>query len=627
MSLTVVGNDHEQPNILWITIEDTSPHFIGCYGNSDARTPNIDKLASEGVRFTNAFATGAVCSSSRSTIITGMYTGQLGTGNHRSKYEIPEEIRGFPAFLKEAGYYTTNNKKKDYNIANVNAFVDDAWDESSDQAGWWGRDKDQPFFAVFNFMSSHQSRTMTNPWNWYEHSVLDKLGDENKIGTEDFDMPPFYRDTPGMRKYMSRVYNSLSYTDVQIGELLNRLREDGLMENTIVFFYADHGEGIPRGKCNPVALGYQVPFIVWSPEKYRHLLPWEDDSVTSELVSFIDLAPTVLSLAGIDKPKYMPGRAIMGESRENPPDFVYSSRDRIDESPGLARSVTDGRYMYTRVFMPHLPELKYQKYADVSDIVKQIRKDYQAGVLNSVQKLMLEERPRELLYDLDNDPWEINNLANSNEYEPVLQKMQKAVRNHVKAIADVHFLPESMMVNRSRGSNAYRIRENSDHNPLDRLYEVASLVGGYGHSSRQLQLFEDCDPAVRYWAAIGLKVNTPESLEREKFKVLLQDEEAPEVKIELAAMLYKEYKCETGFDVLKDMAMDDNLIIANQALQSILYIGDAASDFVDVAEMVLKKNENRRGGLSYEVSCGAEMILYLYDGQPLFYSNFQKWID
>jgi len=183
------------------------------------------------------------------------------------------------------------------------------------------------------------------------------------------------------------------------------------------------------------------------------------------------------------------------------------------------------------------------------------------------------------------------------------------------------------MVDRFRESDAYHIRENSEHNPLDRLYEAASLVGGDGHSTRQLELLEDSEPAVRYWAALWLKVNTRECFERKKMEGLLQDKNAPGVKIELAAMFYREYKSKMGFGVLKDMAMDDNLIIANQTLQSILYLGDAASDFVDVAELVLKKNENRRGGLSYEVSCGAEMILYLYDGQPLFYSNFQKWIQ
>ncbi|WP_158275588.1 sulfatase family protein [Marinilabilia rubra] len=615
-----------RPNILWITIEDTSPHFLGCYGNSDAKTPNIDELADKGVRFTRAFATGAVCSSSRSTIVTGLYTGQLGTGNHRSKYEIPKEIRGFPALLREAGYYTTNNKKLDYNIANMKPFVADAWNESSGQAGWWGRGKDQPFFAVFNFMSSHQSRTMTNPWNWYEHFVLEKLGEQNRIGPGEFEMPPFYRDTPEMRKYMSRVYNSLSYTDQQVGELLGRLKKDGLMENTIIFFYADHGEGIPRGKCNPVALGYRVPFIVWAPDKYRHLLPWKNDSVASELVSFVDLAPTVLSLGGLEKPEYMPGRAIMGDNRENSPELVYASRNRIDESPGLARSVTDGRFIYTRIFMPHLPELKYQKYADVSDIVKQIRLDYRKGHLNPIQSGMLEKRPIEVLYDLENDPWEINNLAQDARYESVLQKFRAALKSQIEDIKDVHFLPESVMLKRAEGSNIYRMRQNRELNPIKTLYSAASLVGREDSMKKQFELLKHPDAAVRYWASLGLKNQELPVESKKEIEEVLENENAPEVRIELSSILYNRWKCPKGFNVLSDMAVSENLIISNQALQAILYLSDF-SEFIPIAKKVLYLNKDRSGGLSYEVKCGAEMILFKSGNHPLNYAHFKKWMN
>ena len=248
----------EKPNILWITIEDTSPQFIGCYGNKNASTPNIDKLAKEGIRFTNAFSTGTVCSPSRSAIITGIPTYKMGTGNHRSNYTIPKYIKGFPYFLKQEGYYTSNNVKTDYNIANEKDFINESWDESSNKATWSGRkDKNQPFFSVFNYAASHQSRTMSMPFAWYKKYVWDYLPKEDRIEDDAFEMPPFYKDTPEMRKQFARVYNSIKLTDNRIGKLLKKLEDDGLTENTIIFFYADHGEGMPRGKTNGINYGYK----------------------------------------------------------------------------------------------------------------------------------------------------------------------------------------------------------------------------------------------------------------------------------------------------------------------------------------------------------------------------------
>ena len=271
-----------KPNILWITIEDTSPQFIGCYGNKNARTPVIDQLASEGIRFTNAFSTGTVCSPSRTAIITGIKTYMTGTGNHRSKYPIPEYIKGFPYYLQELGYYTTNNQKTDYNVANEKDFIKEAWHESSGDAGWWNRKSGQPFFSVFNFNESHQSRTMTMTYEWYTENVLDHLSQEERISENEFEMPPFYLDSPEMRKQFARVYNSIKLTDNRIDELLKRLEKDNLKDSTIIFFFADHGEGMPRGKTNGINYGYRVPFVIWFPEMYKHLSPWGTGGIVTD---------------------------------------------------------------------------------------------------------------------------------------------------------------------------------------------------------------------------------------------------------------------------------------------------------------------------------------------------------
>ncbi len=197
--LSIYVFSQPKPNILWVTIEDTSPQFIGCYGNKNASTPVIDKLAEDGVRFTNAFSTGTVCSPSRTAIITGVKTYKTGTGNHRSKYPVPGFIKGFPFYLQQLGYYTTNNVKTDYNVAGEKEFILEAWSESSAKAGWWDRQPGQPFFAVFNYNDSHQSRTMTETYKWYLENVFRQLNLEEQIGDNDFEMPPFYRDSPEMR--------------------------------------------------------------------------------------------------------------------------------------------------------------------------------------------------------------------------------------------------------------------------------------------------------------------------------------------------------------------------------------------------------------------------------------------
>jgi arylsulfatase A-like enzyme len=416
----------QKPNILWITIEDTSPQFIGCYGNSNARTPVIDKLAEEGIRFTNAFSTGTVCSPSRTAIITGVKTYKTGTGNHRSKYQVPAFIKGFPYYLQQLGYYTTNNAKTDYNVAGEKEFIAEAWNESSGKAGWWNRKPGQPFFAVFNYNESHQSRTMTETYDWYVENVYNQLLPNERIGDNDFEMPPFYLDSPEMRKQFARVYNSIKLTDNKIGELLARLEKDKLKDSTIIFFYADHGEGMPRGKTNGINYGYRVPFIMWFPEIYKHLSPWKKAGVvTDELIDFTDLAPTLISLAGGEIPKHLEGRPMLGKKRSKPVEYLFLSSDRSDNGIDMVRTVTDGRFVYSRNFLPFINEARYIRYMEIGEIKQQMRKDLAENKLNPLQKSLFEPRPAEFLFDIENDLWETKNLAGDPKYRTVHEKSFK----------------------------------------------------------------------------------------------------------------------------------------------------------------------------------------------------------
>ena len=585
----------EKPNILWITIEDTSPQFIGCYGNKNANTPNIDKLAKEGIRFTNAFSTGTVCSASRSAIITGVPTYKTGTGNHRSTHAIPSFIKGFPFFLKEEGYYTSNNQKTDYNIANAANFTADAWNESSNTASWSKRSNtDQPFFSVFNFADSHQSRTMTNSYQWYKDNVWNNLSQSERIGDNEFDMPPFYKDSPAMRKQFARVYNSIKLTDNKVGELLQKLEDDNLIENTILFFYADHGEGMPRGKTNGINLGYRVPFIVKFPEKYQHLSPWgEAGSVSDELISFEDLAPTIINLTNGNVPDYLKGRTLIGTNRSEERKHLLLSSDRADNGPDLVRTITDGRYVYSRIFMPFRPEVRYINYFEVGDITKEMRTDFKNNKLNKLQKSLFEDRPLEMLYDIENDLWETNNLVDDTNYQSILTTMRTKLDQDILAAKDIHFMPESEMKQISRTTTSlYEYRESSSNYPFETIYKVASLSGKKGEeiAKQQSEFLENTNHIVRYWAAVGLISQNSNIVELHKAALVKRlNDFYPPTKITAAAVLFEKFSDENSKNILKSNIENFSYYRTLMTINYLIYIKNK-TPFIQVVENLLNTN-------------------------------------
>lgn len=589
----------EKPNILWITIEDTSPQFIGAYGNKDARTPVLDQLAKEGVLFTNAFSTGTVCSPSRSTIITGIPTYKMGTGNHRSNFPIPEAIHGFPHYLQKQGYYTSNNVKTDYNVANENNFIKNAWHESSKTAGWWNRKADQPFFAVFNFAESHQSRTMSMSFDWYVKNVRDHLPEGEVIPDDAFEMPPIYRDSPEMRRQMARVYNSIKLTDLRIGELLQKLEEDNLRDNTIIFFYADHGEGMPRGKTNGIDYGYRVPFFIWFPEKYKHLSPWGTSGVaTDELVNFEDLAPTVLSLTGSPIPDYLKGRALLGKNRSAPVDHLLLSSDRADNGPDMVRTITDGQYVYSRNFMPFLPQQRYIRYMEIADITKHMRNDLEKKLLDSLQKSLFRQRPAEFLFDIKNDLWETRNLVHNPQHAHVLQRMRRQLNDNLKQVRDVHFLPEYELGEIAKVATPYEYRMDPDKYPFDKIFAAASLSGKRETSvlKRQIKLLANDNKIIRYWAIIGLKSHDAIHLAKYQKEVekAMDDSYAP-VAITALAMAFDHFGNEKAMEKLSEFCKSDNMHLALLAINTILYL-DNKNPFLETIQKV-----HQMPGRSYNV--------------------------
>ena len=365
----------ERPNVLWITSEDNSP-YLGCYGDPLVHTPNLDRLAAQGVRYRHAFANAPVCSSARSTLITGMYASSLGVHNHRSRVAIPAEFKLYPEHLRAAGYYCTNNSKTDYNVAHAGQ----PWDESSNRAHFKNRAPGQPFFAVFNFTTSHESQVAPKPGKT-----------TFRVPPEKITLPPYHPDTPDIRRDWANYYDQLTLLDEQVGKLLAELENEGLADDTVVFYYSDHGGALPRGKRNLHDSGTRVPLIVRFPKKWSHLAPAEPGAWVDDLVSFVDLPVTVFSLCGVPIPGHYEGRPFLGEKKAPPREHVFLFRGRMDERYDTIRAVRDGRFRYVRNYSPHRPWGQHYSYPfQVLPSMRSWHAEFLAGRCNEVAGRVLE---------------------------------------------------------------------------------------------------------------------------------------------------------------------------------------------------------------------------------------------
>ena len=432
-----------RPNILWITSEDTSPD-LGCYGDKYAVTPNLDRFASQGVRYTNAFTNAGVCAPSRSGIITGMYPSSIGTMHMRMKGVPPPYVRCFPEYLRAAGYYCTNNVKTDYNFdAPVTA-----WNESSNTAHWRNREKGQPFFSVFNITLSHESRI----WPENNQEATKALRPEERHDPARAVLPPYYPDTPVVRRAWANYYDCVTAMDKVAGRLLLDLEADGLAENTVVFYYGDHGRGLTRAKRWIYDSGIHVPLIIRWPGMLK------PGTVEERLVSGIDFGPTVMSIAGVPAPKYMQGRAFLGPHAAPPRDYVFAARDRMDETYDIIRAVRDKRYKYIRNYKPGRPYAQHIITAERSAVLQEWRRLNKARELKGPQKLFfLPEKPEEELYDTARDPHEVDNLAGQPEYREVLARLRGVHQKWMRDIGDMGLEPEEKLEERTRPGGKWSV--------------------------------------------------------------------------------------------------------------------------------------------------------------------------
>jgi uncharacterized sulfatase len=424
------------PNIVWLSAEDLSP-TLGCYGDAYATTPNLDRFAKDAVRYDRAFTHAPVCAPARSGIITGMHSAAMGTMWMRCGGVPPVGVKCFPEFLRAAGYYCTNSVKTDYQFGVPPA----AWDDCSKQAHFRNRPrKDQPFFAVFNHEVTHESSTRNF-----------KPGQPQQHDPAKAPVPPYYPDTPLVRQNIACYYDRQTQMDAQIQKVLDQLDADGLADDTIVWFWGDHGWGLTRGKRWVYESGTRVPLMIRVPARRRAWAGAGDAAcvapgrVEGDLARFIDFAPTVLSLAGVPIPAYMQGRALLGPQKGPAPEYVYSARDRMDETTDCIRSVRDARFRYIRNFMPYLTRAQHIDYMDQTPILQEMRRLHAAGELKAGPQMQFFEptKPVHELYDCDADPHNVVNLADDPTYADVLARMSKALLAKMKEIGDVGLIPEA----------------------------------------------------------------------------------------------------------------------------------------------------------------------------------------
>ncbi|MEQ1859998.1 MAG: sulfatase-like hydrolase/transferase [Chthoniobacteraceae bacterium] len=568
----------DRPNILWLTAEDMSPN-LGCYGDPQASTPRLDAFAREAVRFTRAFSTASVCSPSRSCLITGMFATSLGTQRLRSEFPVPAEFGPFTAGLREAGYYCSNNVKTDYNLRDEPAFIRLAWDESSPEAHWRGRGDGQPFFAVFNFMTTHQSRTSVWPHEQFEKEVGSKLSPGKRHDPARMSPPPYYPDTAEAHRAWARYHDCITRMDQEAGALLDQLAADGLAEDTIVFFYADHGMGMPRGKRCLQDSGLRVPLLIRFPKKWAHLAPAQRGGVSDRLVSFVDFAPTVLSLCGEKAPAHFQGSAFLGPDAGAPREFVHGARDRVDEAFDLSRSVRDARWLYIRNFMPHLSWMQPEGYSDASNFRQELKRLAAAGSLvPAPMTYAAPHRAIEELYDTQGDPHQLHNLATAPEHRAVLERMRAELRRWQLATRDAGFLTESEMWRRiGSDGTPWTLAHDDARYPLARFLDAADAVGRDDTAPRQRECLRDDDDGVRYWAAVGLRARPQfADADRESLRAALEDT-SPVVRIEAAGALAAHGEAEAALPVLTAALRNDSRDVALLAARALELLGPAAT--------------------------------------------------
>lgn len=582
----------DRPNVLWLSSEDHGPQ-MGCYGDPQATTPNVDALAAKGLRYSMCWSNAPVCAPARTTIITGMYPPSLGAEHMRSMVSLPQGVRMFPSILREAGYFCTNNSKEDYNVRETET----VWDVSSNKAHYKSRPKGQPFFAVFNATTSHES-------------AIRNFRGEPEHDPATMRIPAYHPDTPTSRRDWAIFYDSVTKSDAIAGKHLAELEKQGLSDTTIVFYWGDHGSGMPRGKRWTGNSGMQVPLVVYIPEKFAHLRPsdYQPGGVSDRLVGFIDFAPTVLSLAGLKAPDTMQGKAFLGlYVAEQSPSYNFGFRSRMDERVDFVRSVTDGRFVYIRNFMPHRSHGQNVAYQHETATTAEWKAMFDRGELNSVQAAYwTSPRATEELYDLKNDPDETVNLAGRSEHEQKLIELRSALKQQMLEIKDLGLIPEGQRFDLAGQQSMYDWAREAGNYDVQAIYEAAEKATSPGSFSTAeiVPMVNDENSVIRYWGVLGLLIRG-EAVVSEHSKMLTNSLHDPSnyVAVEAArslALYGSESDRKTSVERLMELANWDNhdVFTAMSALDALNQLASVNRKFEVAIDSLPTKGKTPHGRYS-----------------------------
>lgn len=488
---TDLSADDYRPNIVWIVCEDMSPH-LSAFGEKIIQTPHLDRLAKDGIRFTHVYTVAGVCAPSRSALITGMYPTKTGANNMRTlsvapgpipayvpapySVVLPPYVKGFPEYLRAAGYYCTNNAKQDYQFQAPVTM----WDESSNKAHWRNKPGEQPFFAVFNLGITHEAQ------------IWERANEPLLVNPSGIPVPPYYPDVPEVRQDIARHLTNVIKMDQQAGAIIQQLKEDGLYDNTIIFFYSDHGDGLPYVKREILKRGLHIPLIVKLPGKRGAGI------INKELISNLDLPATVLSLAGVPIPAYMDGQAFLGAQRSLAlRKYIFAGRDRMDTEVDRVRTVMDTSFQYIRNYMPDKPNYQDALYRLQMPMMRRMKSMRDSGLLKPAAMTWFRtSKPIEELYDLANDPYELNNLANNKHYKKKLEALRAVYDDWYERTGDRSVVPELQMLTREMWGG-------KEAPPETATPQVIKLNSG---------IFINC---VTTGASIGYKINATEAAAKE----------------------------------------------------------------------------------------------------------------
>jgi N-sulfoglucosamine sulfohydrolase len=555
----------DRPNILWLTSEDNNINWVGCYGNPHAKTPHIDKLATEGFQYMHCYANAPVCAPSRSTWITGIHALSMGTHPMRSRYEIPHQtIKYYPDLLKKAGYYVGNSRKTDYNIGGRDD--QDCW--QTKKADWKTLKKKQPFFMVINSTKSHESKAFGNVT-------------KSKHNSDNIRLAKYHPNIKVIRQNYAHYHDQIAKMDADIGKALKSLADNGLAENTIVIYNSDHGGVLARSKRFLYNSGTHCPLVVRIPEKFKHLRPGAPGTKVEKIVIFIDMTKTWLSLCGAETPKYLQGKVFLGKAQEERK-YHVSFRGRMDERCDNVRAIRNKKFLYIRNYMPYAPSGQRLTYLWKMKATLAWEQHHKEGKTDEVTGRFFKTKAMEELYDTSKDPDNVVNLIENPEYKAVVAELRQAMSDWQSKNFDSALLPESEMVKRAAEHKVtiYEMVRNPKLYNLGAYLNTANMAleNNVGNLPKFYEELNNSDSGVRYWAMVGcLLIAEHSSVDLKVIKKYLTDE-CHEVRALAAWIFYKKGDKTTAQTCWNDM-LQNSSYASLKILNIIDWIGDGTKSY------------------------------------------------